>query len=444
MEKRVKNSVVFIVSLSLIISYAFMILGIYTYCVNSIKSTLISETDYIRASLEVMGDDYLQYLDNVRTETRITKINQEGFVTYDSGKDETLLENHKDREEVVEAIQEGTGSSTRVSDTVGENMMYYAVRMNDGTIIRAAKSMDSVWKMAFHYLPYMLFIGVGLIVIAWALTKKEVKKLVYPINTLDLEDPLSNEVYEELQPLLEKIDKQNKAKDEIANMRREFSANVSHELKTPLTSISGYAELMTNGMVRPDDMQEFSKRIYDEASRMITLVGDIIRLSKLDEGNLQMEKENVDLYHITRETINRLALQAEKKEISIELQGMPTVVLGVRPVLGEMIYNVCENAIKYNKIGGKVSIWVGDTLTGKKVIIRDTGIGIAEADYDRIFERFYRVDKSHSKETGGTGLGLSIVKHGAKLHNAEVLVESKEGEGTTIQFVFPSVYTELS
>lgn len=443
MEKRFKKSVSFIVSLTLLISYGFMIFVIYTYTLNTVKAELVSETDYICASLEVMGDDYLQYLDNVRTETRITKISPDGTVIYDSGKDELLLENHSDREEVIQAMEKGTGSSTRVSDTIGKNMMYYAIRMNDGTVVRTAKTMDTVWNMALRYLPYIILIGVGLVLVVWGLTKKEVKKLIYPINSLDLEEPLDNEVYEELYPLLERIDKQNKAKDEIANMRREFSANVSHELKTPLTSISGYAELMTNGMVRPEDMQGFSKRIYDEASRMIVLVGDIIRLSKLDEGNLQMEKEEVDLYSLTRETIGRLALQASKKEVSVELQGMSTKMFGLRPVLSEMIYNISENAIKYNKIGGKVSIWVGDTLSGKKVIVKDTGIGIAETDYERIFERFYRVDKSHSKETGGTGLGLSIVKHGAKLHQAEVVVDSKVGEGTTIQLIFPTEQFEI-
>ena len=217
---------------------------------------------------------------------------------------------------------------------------------------------------------------------------------------------------------------------------KEFSANVSHELKTPLTSISGYAEIMMNGLVKSEDMQGFSERIYKEASRMITLVGDIIKLSKLDEGSVELEKENVDLYQMTREIVSRLALQAEKHRIQVEVVGEHVECFGIRQILDEMIYNICENAIKYNKENGKVNIWVGNTLNGKKVIVQDTGIGIPKEHQERIFERFYRVDKSHSRETGGTGLGLSIVKHGALLHNAEIHVESEEGKGTKMELIF--------
>ena len=228
------------------------------------------------------------------------------------------------------------------------------------------------------------------------------------------------------------------ATEEIARerLRQEFSANVSHELKTPLTSISGYAEIMMNGLVKSEDMQGFSERIYKEASRMITLVGDIIKLSKLDEGSVELEKENVDLYQMTREIVSRLALQAEKRRIQVEVVGEHVECFGIRQILDEMIYNICENAIKYNKEGGKLTVWVGNTLQGKKICVTDTGIGIPENETDRIFERFYRVDKSHSKETGGTGLGLSIVKHGAMLHGAKIHVDSKLGEGTKIELIF--------
>ena len=226
------------------------------------------------------------------------------------------------------------------------------------------------------------------------------------------------------------------SKDAVANMRKEFSANVSHELKTPLTSISGYAEIMKSGLVKPEDMKGFAERIYNEARRLITLVEDIIKLSKLDEGNVQMEKEEVDLYKLTREILTRLSPQAAKRKVHVEVTGEPVEYVGIRQILDEMIYNICENAIKYNKENGKVNIWVGNTLNGKKVIVQDTGIGIPKEHQDRIFERFYRVDKSHSRETGGTGLGLSIVKHGALLHNAEIHVESEEGKGTKMELIF--------
>ena len=228
----------------------------------------------------------------------------------------------------------------------------------------------------------------------------------------------------------------NRAEEEIANMRKEFSANVSHELKTPLTSISGYAEIMKSGMVNREDMIMFSERIHKEASRMITLIDDIIKLSKLDEDSVELEKEEVDLYELADEIVGRLSLLAVKKNVQIELQGEPVNYVGVRQVLDEMIYNLCENAIKYNVDGGKVSVWVGNTPEGIKVIVEDTGIGIPKDQQERIFERFYRVDKSHSRETGGTGLGLSIVKHGAIRHEAQIRVESEEGKGTKMEVLF--------
>ena len=323
-----------------------------------------------------------------------------------------------------------------MSDSKGQEMYYYALKMDDSSVLRVSRGMDTVWNTAFMILPYMIAIGVMMACVAWFMTRHQVKRLIAPINNLDLEEPLENDVYEELHPLLERIDRQKKEKAAIEQMRREFYANVSHELKTPLTSISGYAEIMMNGLVKSEDMQGFSERIYKEASRMITLVGDIIKLSKLDEGSVELEKENVDLYQMTREIVSRLALQAEKRRIQVEVVGEHVECFGIRQILDEMIYNICENAIKYNKENGKVNIWVGNTLNGKKVIVQDTGIGIPKEHQDRIFERFYRVDKSHSRETGGTGLGLSIVKHGALLHNAEIHVESEEGKGTKMELIF--------
>lgn len=228
----------------------------------------------------------------------------------------------------------------------------------------------------------------------------------------------------------------NRAEEEIANMRKEFSANVSHELKTPLTSISGYAEIMKSGMVNREDMIMFSERIYKEASRMITLIDDIIKLSKLDEDSAEVEREEVDLYALSSEIVSSLTLLATKKNVKIELQGESVTYVGVRQVLDEMIYNLCENAIKYNVDGGKVFVWVGKTSEGIKVIVEDTGIGIPKDQQERIFERFYRVDKSHSRETGGTGLGLSIVKHGAIRHQAQIRVDSEVGKGTKMEIIF--------
>ena len=228
----------------------------------------------------------------------------------------------------------------------------------------------------------------------------------------------------------------NRAEDEIQKMRKEFSANVSHELKTPLTSISGYAEIMKSGMVNREDMIVFSERIYKEASRMITLIDDIIKLSKLDEDSVEVEREEVDLYELCNDIVDRLGMSAKKRNVQVELEGESVLYYGVRQMLDEMIFNLCENAIKYNVPEGKVLLWVGNTAQGVKVIVQDNGIGIPKDQQERVFERFYRVDKSHSKETGGTGLGLSIVKHAAIFHHAQIRMESEVGTGTKMEVVF--------
>ena len=425
-----------IVALALTLSYALLTAVMYRQMLTIMRNELAQEAEYIRAAIEISGADYIAELDDASRDTRVTWINAEGVVLYDSGDDQKEMENHRRRKEFEEAIQSGSGQDIRLSDTKGKEMFYFALRLNDGTVLRVAKDMDSVWKTAFRIFPYMLGIGVAMGAAAWILSGYQVRRLIRPINELNLENPLENDIYSELSPLLERIDRQNKEKEKMEQMRREFSANVSHELKTPLTSISGYAEIMMNGMVKEENIPAFSARIYNEASRMITLVGDIIKLSKLDEGNIELEQEEVDLYGLTRECVSRLSIQAEKRHIRIEVVGEHVIYKGIRQILEEMIYNLCENAIKYNKENGKVSIWTGNTLQGKKVIVQDTGIGIPAEHQERIFERFYRVDKSHSRETGGTGLGLSIVKHGALLHHAEIHVESEEGKGTKIELVF--------
>ena len=232
-----------------------------------------------------------------------------------------------------------------------------------------------------------------MMIFAWILGRWQTERLIRPINELDIEHPLENVVYEELRPLLTAMDRRNKEKAAVEDMRKEFSANVSHELKTPLTSISGYAEIMKNGLVRPEDIPNFSERIYKEAKRLITLIEDIIKLSKLDEGSVEIEKEEVDLYELSREIISRLSMQASMKHVHVSLSGEPVTYVGIRQILDEMIYNICENAIKYNVEGGSVSVWAGNTLNGPKVQVNDTGIGIPKEHQERIFERFYRVGR---------------------------------------------------
>lgn len=436
LKKKIQNSMILVVLTSLILTYGTMIFVVYYQTMEILKDEIQQEADYIEAAVSISGVSYLEDMDEVRENTRVTLIADSGEVLYDSGKREEDLENHLDRPEIQEALKTGSGHDVRRSETLDQDMFYYAVKLDDGTVLRVSKNMGTVFSTAMSILPMMGMIACCMVIFALLLAKWQTAKLIYPINHLNLAEPLENDMYEELTPLLQSIDKQNREKDAVANMRKEFSANVSHELKTPLTSISGYAEIMKDGLVRPEDMKTFSERIYNEASRLITLVEDIMKLSKLDEGAVELEKEEVDFYMLTREICSRLAPQAEKRNVRVEVTGEPVHYLGVRQVLDEMLYNMIENAIKYNKEGGLVSVWVGNTLQGIKIIVRDTGIGIPKEEQKRIFERFYRVDKSHSKATGGTGLGLSIVKHGALMHGAKIHVESEVNKGTKMELIF--------
>lgn len=437
MKSRIQRSMVLILSVTLIVFYAIFSVILYNRNLDILESEVQQEAKYIQSAIDISGTKYLQEMDSVDWSARITCITADGEVLYDSGRDEKQLENHREREEVREALKNGDGEDVRVSDTVGREMYYYAVLLDDGSVLRVAREMDSLARTAFAMLPAVGGLAVLMLAFALMLARWQTKRLIKPINELDLEHPLENAVYPELTPLLEAMDRQNREKEAVSNMRKEFSANVSHELKTPLTSISGYAEIMMNGMVRPADIPVFTERIYKEARRLITLVEDIIKLSKLDEESVELEKEEVNLYELTREIVSRLAPQAAQKNIHMEVTGEPVMYKGIRQILDEMVYNICENAVKYNNDNGRVSVWVGSTLDGPKISVSDTGIGIPKEHQERIFERFYRVDKSHSKERGGTGLGLSIVKHGAILHGAKVNVESSEGKGTRMEILFP-------
>lgn len=436
LRSKIQHSMIMVITVTLLAAYALTTLVIYRQNVNLMEQETRQEANYIVKAIEISGTDYLKQMDEVEKNTRITLIDSAGDVLYDSTEDAVTLQNHKNRPEIKAAHKNGTGQEVRRSTTMSKEMFYYAKLLPDGNVLRVSKTMNTAFHTAIAILPVMALIALVALGFAYLLARQQVAKLIRPINELNLEEPLENEVYEELTPLLESIDKQNKEKEAIANMRKEFSANVSHELKTPLTSISGYAEIMKSGIVKPEDMPRFSEKIYNEARRLITLVEDIIKLSHLDEGKVELEKEDIDLYDLTREIISRLAPQASAKKVHMELTGESVIYNGVRQILDEMVYNICENAIKYNKECGEIRVWVGNTLDGKKIIVTDTGIGIPKEQQERIFERFYRVDKSHSKEIGGTGLGLSIVKHGAILHNAKIHVDSELGKGTKMELTF--------
>ena len=314
-------------------------------------------------------------------------------------------------------------------------MYYYAILLQDGSVLRVAKTMDNLGAMARDTLPVIGVLAVVMMIFAWILGRWQTERLIRPINELDIEHPLENVVYEELRPLLTAMDRRNKEKAAVEDMRKEFSANVSHELKTPLTSISGYAEIMKNGLVRPEDIPNFSERIYKEAKRLITLIEDIIKLSKLDEGSVEIEKEEVDLYELSREIISRLSMQASMKHVHVSLSGEPVTYVGIRQILDEMIYNICENAIKYNVEDGWVRVSLNADHKYFFVTVTDSGIGIPEEEIARVYQPFYRA--SNTREFAGHGIGLSLSMRILRSYGAEITITSEVGKGTTVEIEFP-------
>ncbi len=432
----------FLTTLFALIAAAVFVIGIlFDTFENQIRTEVESEAGYIAQAVENEGISFLESLDN--TDRRITLVNPDGTVVFDNQADASSLDNHAGREEIKQAMETGTGMSVRYSKTLTEKTLYYAVKLSDGSILRVSTNQYTVFTIVMGLLQPILFILLAVLIITAVLSSRVSKSIVKPINDLDLENPENNETYEELTPLLRKIsDQKCTISKQIAELskrdetRREFTANVSHELKTPLTSISGFAELMKNGDVPQEVASDFSKSIYDETQRLISLVNDIIELSELDEKNIPLEKEDVDLYELSGKIIDRLKSEAAKKNVSLNLIGGSAKVCGVRKILDEMVYNLCDNAIKYNKENGTVDVIVNDADKKVYLTVRDTGIGIGAEHKPRVFERFYRVDKSRSKQVGGTGLGLAIVKHGAMYHNAEITLESAEGKGTSVTLAF--------
>ncbi len=443
MRQRLLNHGSFLVILSVLLTFMAASVVMYDKFSVSMKQSVRDEVEYIRAGIDAAGIDYLQ--ENVKeiNVTRITVTDSDGNVIYESNAEADEMENHGERPEMLKAKKEGYGEVVRFSETLSEQTFYCAMRLENGNILRVARTTDSVFMTLFSSFTLLGLITLGILILEVILVQKQTKDLIKPINELDLENPLKDVKYEELRPLLGRVDQQNRQiirqmqeLKEAEAMRREFSANVSHELKTPLMSISGYAELMMNGMVGPDKMPEFSGRIYHEASRLSSLVSDIIQLSRLDEKNNDMPFEAVDIYELAEDISTHLKMAAEKKGIQLVLEGEHVVVRGVRQVLYEMFYNIADNAIRYTEAEGTVRIFAGQTEYHPCYFVEDNGIGIPKNEQKRIFERFYRVDKSHSRQTGGTGLGLSIVKHGAVLHKAKINLESEPGKGTKMELVF--------
>lgn len=551
MTKRIFKAIC-IVAISVFTASLAIVMGIlYGYLSGSRTEQLKIETDMCAGGVEAGGMDYINSLDT--SGWRLTWIAEDGTVLYDSETDSSQMENHNEREEVKEARKNGYGESMRYSTTLTERQMYCAKLLDDGTVLRLSDSQYTWWTILLSMMQPILFIVTAAVAISLLLAFRLSKNIVKPLNSLNLDSPLENSAYPELEPLLSRLAAQqhqlklqaselerkrnefltatgnmmegivllsdkgellsiNAAasrllgvspycvgkdilllnnsyemqelvhralsgehtettlpvggsdyqinatpvmsdgkvagaalvifdvteKEKAEQIRREFTANVSHELKTPLQSISGCAELLSNGMVKPEDVPEFSHRIYSESQRLISLVEDIIGLSRLDEGAEDMQRTNVNLHKLAETAIDSLSNAAKEAGVTLELCGDGAEVYGIPQLLGTIVYNLCDNAIKYNRRGGSVTVTTENGAGGVTLTVSDTGIGIPKDQQDRIFERFYRVDKSHSKDVGGTGLGLSIVKHAALLHNATVTVDSTPGAGTTFTVFFPS------
>lgn len=549
MTKRIFRSIC-LVAIGVFLASVMLFMGVlYDYFSGVQQSQLKMQTDLAAQGVIHEGEGYFDGLN--ADDYRITWIDKDGKVIYDSRSDSTDMENHLQREEVREALKEGEGQSIRYSNTLLERSFYCAERLSDGTIIRLSVSQNSMLTLFLGMIQPMCVIFAAALILSLVLASRLSKNIVKPLNELDLDDPLSNDGYDELSPLLRRISVQqdqikhqsnelrqkqrefnavitsmtegivllnrkrvilsinpaackllgadsscvgefilsvNRSpelhellqktengeyaekvmklgngkyqvdaspifsdgkvsgmvllmldvteKEKAEQMRREFTANVSHELKTPLHTISGCAELMSNGLVKPEDMGGFSARIYTEAQRMINLVGDIIKLSHLDEGAEDMKREKVDLYELAVRTSERLLPAAEKAGIKIQVVGESAEIDGIEQLLQGIVYNLCDNAIKYNREGGRVDVSVTKDKEYVYLEVKDTGIGIPREHQERIFERFYRVDKSHSKEIGGTGLGLSIVKHAVRLHDAVIDLKSEPEKGTIITVKF--------
>lgn len=444
MKKKILSHTSIMIILTVILTFIAASFVMYDKFDSAMKKSVRDEAEYVKVGMEEAGEGYLNENVGKATGTRITLTDEVGNVLYDNEADAAKLPNHSDRPEFVKAMEDGQGEVVRYSETLAQQTFYYAVKLSDGKILRLAKTTDSVFHTLLSSFVWLGLLMILIILVEIVLVQKQTQNLIEPVNNLDLEHPLDNVCYEELRPLLMRVDQQNK---QIASqleelkkteaVRREFSANVSHELKTPLMSISGYAELMMNGMVRPENIADFSGRIYKEANRLGNLVADIIQLSRLDEQQDQVvSMENVDLDELAEDVVNNLRDHAKKKDISIEYHGVPVTIQGVRHVLYEMLYNIADNAVRYTNQGGHIHIYVGKKGGRPFYRVEDDGIGIPKEEQKRIFERFYRVDKSHSRQTGGTGLGLSIVKHGATLHHAQINVDSDLGKGTKMELLF--------
>ena len=440
-------------SVLIFLASLIFIMGIsYNYFSSVQKNQLRNKTDLAVQGVALSGKTYFENLEV--DDYRITWISPDGDVLYDTDANSEKMENHLEREEVRLALETGYGEASRYSNTLADKQLYAAKRLPDGSVLRLSVVQMAVWTLVLGFAQPICFIILIAFVLSFILAARLAKKIVKPINEIDLSDPeqyYGKENYKEIEPLLRHISlqraqlKQDQAQiEKNALIRQEFTANVSHELKTPLHAISGYAELLKNGLVKEEDIQPFAGKILGEASRMIKLVEDIIELTKLDNGGAEMQWEECDFFRITENAVDSLENAASEMDVSLCVEGKSAPMKAVPQLLYSIVYNLCDNAIKYNKRGGQVDVSVVQNEYKTVLTVKDTGIGIPDESRERIFERFYRVDKSRSKDVGGTGLGLSILKHAVMIQHGKVDLHSDVDKGTEFVVILPNTPEEVN
>ena len=401
----------------------------------AVSAKLLRDTHYFESAN--VDKDEIDLSTDIE-ELRVTWVAEDGTVLYDNDASAELLTNHYDRPEIQDAFTDGVGEAVRKSDTMNQNTFYYAVLLDNGTVLRVATDAQSLWAVFMSVAPIITLIILIIITVCVLISHLLTRQLIMPIEVMvsNLENADYESPYRELDPLSEMLRSQHTDVLAAAKARQDFTANVSHELKTPLTAISGYAELLEGGMVAEDKQNHFYQEIRKNTDRLLALINDIIKLSELDRVDHGITFEKIDLYGVAHECVNELSVSANLKEITITIVGKESIIRGNKEMIKELIENLVQNAIRYNNPGGKVLVSVNSQDNSTCLIVKDNGIGIPAADQQRIFERFYRVDKSRSKATGGTGLGLAIVKHIVEIHDAKIELDSTPGVGTTISVLF--------
>jgi len=437
MKRRINICIVLLSLCSIIITTVFTTIAFNRLYTNQVEKDLklLAKFIYMNDMLLHVAEVDLPLSEE---DLRVTVLDREGNILADNMADISTMGNHADRPEIAEAIKNGEGKAVRKSDTLDKNTYYYAVQLENGKILRVSRDADSVLRYIKTIIPSMLFITMVLFAISLLVAHLLTEKLLKPIKELteNMDGNFEAEYYEEFEPFILKIRQQHISLIKSSKMRQEFTANVTHELKTPLTSISGYAELIETGLASGEDTVRFAGGIRKSSNRLLSLINDIIRLSELDSGEEELSVEPINLYQLAGTCVEMLEPNAEQHQVTIFMQGQDCSIKANRMMMEELLYNLCDNAIRYNNVNGTVLVDVHPD--GEKVIllVKDTGIGISESHQKRIFERFYRVDKSRSKSTGGTGLGLAIVKHILEKHDAQLEVDSEVGKGTAMKITF--------